>query len=241
MESNVGQLPLADRLWDWLDTYKQQLALVSGVLVVAGLVIWFVLWQHEQKRIDAGVALSKVTAGQLEGAGARSEAPDAYLQVAKNYPNSVTGARALLLAGGSFYTEGKYSDAQSTFERFVREYQGSPFMGEALLGIASCLDAQGKTEQAATAYKDLVTRHPNESFVPQAKFALARVYEAQNKVELARDLYQDIERSAPFTSLGNEAGVRLEELIAKNPKLAPAPLPPSSVSVTNLTPLLEKK
>src|SRR5262249_18885356 len=112
---------------------------------------------------------------------------------------------------------------------------------EALLGIASCLDAQGKSDQALTAYKDLVTRHPNETFVPQAKFALARLYEAQGKVEMSRDLYQDIERAAPFTSLGNEAGVRLEELIAQNPKLAPAPAPPTESTITNLAPLLEKK
>jgi tetratricopeptide (TPR) repeat protein len=241
MEPNVVQLPLADRLWDWFETYKRQLGIVGGILAVAGLVIWFILWQREQKQIDAGTALSQVAASQLEGAGARAEGADAYLKVAKEYPSSVTGARALLLAGGSLFAESKYSDAQPLFERFVREYQGSPFMGEALLGIASCLDAQGKTEQAASAYKDLVTRHPNESFVPQAKFALARLYEAQAKPELARDLYQDIERSAPFTSLGNEAGVRLEELIAKYPNLAPAPLPPPASSVTNLAPLLEKK
>lgn len=241
MESNVVQLPLAERLWDWFETYKSQVSLVAGILVVAGLVTWYILWQHEQKQIDAGIALSQVAASQLDAPGARPEAADAYLKVAKQYPSSVAGARALLLAGGSLFTEGKYPEAQSLFERFVREYQGSPFMGQALLGIASGLDAQGKTEQAISAYKDLVTRHPNESFVPQAKFALARLYEAQNKPELARDLYEDIERSAPFTSLGNEAGVRLEELIAKNPKLAPAPLPPPALSVTNLAPLLEKK
>jgi predicted negative regulator of RcsB-dependent stress response len=241
MESNVAQLPLADRLWDWFDAYRKHLALAAGILAVAGVVVWFILWQQEQKQIDAGTALSQVAAGQLDGTSSRAQASDEYLKVAKSFPNSITGARALLLASGSLFTEGKYQEAQSQFERFVREYQGSPFMGEALLGIASCLDAQGKTEQAANAYKDLVTRHPNESFVPQVKFALGRIYESQNKPELARDLYQDIERSAPFTSLGNEAGVRLEELIAKHPALAPAPPPPPASSVTNLAPLLEKK
>jgi tetratricopeptide (TPR) repeat protein len=241
MESNVVQLPLADRLWDFFETYRKQLALVAGIVTVAGIAIWFILWQHDQKQINAGIALSQVAVGQLDGSGARGVTAEAYLKVAKDYPNSMTGARALLLAGGSYFTENKYSDSQAQFERFVREYQGSPFMGEALLGVATCLDAQGKAEQALNAYKDLVTRHPNESFAPQVKFALARLYEGQNKPELARDYYQDIERSAPFTSLGNEAGVRLEELIAKYPTLAPAPPPPPASSMTNLAPLLEKK
>jgi len=240
MEPNVAQLPLADRLWDWFETYKKQTALIAVIVVAAGLVIWFIIWQKEAKQVDAGVAVSQVAAGEIATGGARADAPEAYLKVANQYPHSMSGARALLLGAGGFFTEGKYTESQAQFERFVREYQGSPFMGEALFGIASCLDAQGKTDQAATAYKDLITRHPNESFVPQAKFALARIYEAQDKPEQARDYYQDVERSAAFTSIGNEAGVRLEELIAKNPKLAPPPPPPSASNITNLAPLLQK-
>jgi hypothetical protein len=43
MESNVVQLPLSDRLWDWFETYKRQTGLVAGILVVAGLIIWFIV------------------------------------------------------------------------------------------------------------------------------------------------------------------------------------------------------
>lgn len=241
IESNVAQLPLADRLWDWFETYKRQVAVGAVIAVLAGLVLGFILWKNEARQVDAGMALSQVAASEIQFGATRSESPDAYLKVARDYPGSITGARALLLAAGSLFTEGKYSESQAQFERLLREYQGSPFMGEALFGVASCLDAQGKTDQAASAYKDLITRHPNENFVPEAKFALARIYESQSKPELARDLYQDVERSAPFTTLGNEAGVRLEELIAKNPKLEPAPPPPSTSNLTNLAPLLEKK
>ncbi|HZR19906.1 MAG TPA: tetratricopeptide repeat protein [Verrucomicrobiae bacterium] len=239
MDSEVAQLPLAERAWLWFDTYKRQVALVAVILVVAGLVTWFILWQHEQKQVEAGIALTQVATGQLEGSSA--QVADAYLKVAKNYPNSMSGARALLLAAGALFAENKFPEAQSQFERFIREYQGSPFMGEALLGVAACLDAEGKTDQAAAAYQDLVTHHSTESFIPQVKFSLARLYEAQHKPELARDYYQDVERASPFTALGNEAGVRLEELIQKNPKLAPAPPAPSPATVTNLAPLLQKK
>jgi tetratricopeptide (TPR) repeat protein len=241
MDSEVVQLPIAERLWLWFDAYKNQLAVALGVVVVAALVIWFVLWQRDQKQVEAGAALSQVTTSQLEGTSPKSEAAQAYLKIANTYPHSIAGSRAVLQAAGALFTEGKYSEAQAQFERFIREYQGGPFMGEALLGVAACLDADGKTEQALNAYKDLVSRHSTESVIPQAKFSLARLYEAQNKPELARDLYQEVERAAPFTSLGNEAGVRMEELIAKNPKLAPAPAAPTPSSVTNLAPLLQKK
>jgi predicted negative regulator of RcsB-dependent stress response len=240
MDSEVAQLPLAERAWLWFDTYKRQVALVTVILVIAGLVTWFILWQHEQKQVEAGIALTQVTTSQLEGRAPGAQA-DAYLKVAKSYPNSTSGARALLLAAGALFSENKFPEAQAQFERFIREYQGSPFMGEALLGVAACLDAEGKTDQAVAAYNDLVTRHSTESFIPQVKFSLAVLYEAQNKPELARDYYQDVERAMPFTALGNEAGARMEELIQKNPKLAPAPPAPSPGMVTNLAPLLQKR
>lgn len=243
MDSNVAQLPLSDRLWDWFEAYRRQIILAVAFLFIAGIIVWFVIWQRETKQSDAGAALTAVEASSITGGPAHPDA-EAYLKVAGNYPGSMAGGRALLLAAGVLFDQSKYTEAQALFDRFVREYQGNPLMGQALFGIAACLDAEGKTDPAATAYKDLITRHPNESFVPQAKFALASIYEKQNKAELARDLYQDVERTAPFTSLGNEAGVRLEELIAKNPNLQPAPpapTPSTTTVFTNLAPLLQKK
>src|SRR5262249_34108848 len=134
MESEVAQLPLADRLWDWFETYKRHVGIAVAIILAVALVIWFVLWRQEQKQVEAGSALSQVVAAQLEGPGVHPGAADAFLKVAKDYPNSVTGARALLLAGASYFAEQKYSDAQAQFERFIREYQGSPFMGEAQFG-----------------------------------------------------------------------------------------------------------
>jgi TolA-binding protein len=237
MESNVAQLPLSHKLWAWFETNKKPAVLVVTVAVAAGLIAWFVSWRQEEKQVAAGNALSDVAARHIGGGASPTESADAFLNVAAAYPNSSAGARALLLAAGSLFTEGKFAEAQAQFEKFTRTYQGSPLMGEALLGVATSLDAQGKGEPAAAAYKDLIDHHPNELVVPQAKFSLARLYETQNKPELARDLYQDVERALPFTSLGNEAGMRLEELTAKFPKLAPAPATPA----TNALPPLDKK
>ncbi len=155
--------------------------------------------------------------------------------LAARYQNSGAGARALLLAAGSLFADGKYPEAQAQFEKFTRQYHDSPFLGEALLGVAACLDAQGKTDAALTAYKDLVNRHSGENVVPQAKFALGRIYVAQNKPELARDEFAEVERQDRFGSLGNEAGMQIEELIAKYPKLAPATPAPFAPTVQMLT------
>jgi TolA-binding protein len=224
MESNVAQLPIADRLWAWFETNRKPALWGATIAVAVGLVAWFVIWHHDEQEASASNALSNLAAEQLV-AGVRPDAANGYLKIAATYPNSGAAARAALMAAGAFFTEGKYPEAQAQFERFLREHHDSPFVGQALLGIAACLDAQGKTPEATTAYKDLIDRHPNESFIAQAKFALARLYEAQNKTEQAMTLYEETVRSDPYGYLGNEAGMRLEELKTKYPRLGPSSPP----------------
>jgi len=231
MQSNVAELPLSHKVWGWFETNKKQAIYGAVAVIIVGLIVWFVLWQRDEKQIAAGDALSNVAAGQFDGAIPRSGAADAYLKVAAQYPNSQAGARALLMAAGNFFVDAKYSEAQAQFERFTREYPGSPLMGQALLGVASCLEAEGKTDQAITAYKELITRHPTETIIPQAKFALARLYEVQNKPEQARNLYEEVERAASFTSFGNEAGIRVEELDTKFPNLVPQTSAPTNAPI----------
>jgi TolA-binding protein len=201
-------------------------------------VVWFVLWQGYQRQVAAGEALSALAVEQMLSPTPRPNAVEAYLKVAAKYPKSPAGARALLMAGANLFTEGKYSEAQAQFEKFTREHHDSPFMGEALLGVAASLEAQGKTEAAVAGYKEIISRHPGDSVVPDAKFALARLYEIQNKPELARDLYLEVERESRFSSKGIEAGMRVEDLMAKYPKLAPVPAPApfttSPILLTNL-------
>jgi predicted negative regulator of RcsB-dependent stress response len=237
METNVAQLPLTDRLWGWLEANKTQAAIFAAVLLVVGLVVWIVVWQGHQREQAAGEALSSLAVEQMLSPG-RPNSADGYLKLASQYPKSEAGARALLLAAGSLFTDGKYSDAQAQFEKFTREHRESSLMGEALLGIAASLEAQGKTDAAVAAYKELISRHAGDSVVPDAKFALARLYEVQNKPELARDLYLEVERDGRFSSKAIEAGMRVEDLMAKYPKLAPLTASPVSalpVPMTNFT------
>lgn len=223
MESNVAQLPLSHRAWAWFEKNHKQALVGAVAVVIIGVVVAFFIWRQGQRQKEAGAALSDVslTASASTPAGA-TIAPEAYLKVAAQYPNSKAGAQAVLLAGGSLFAEGKYPEAQAQFERFTREYHNSSLLGEALLGIASCLEAQGKLDQAVTAYKELIARHPGESIVPQAQFSLAGLYERQKRPELARDMYEQVDRESRYSILGSEAGLRLQELSEKNPNLPPS-------------------
>ena len=234
MESEAAQLPLWQQAWAWFEANKKQALLGAGALVLVGVIVAFYLYRRNEADIAASEALSNVALAPMTGAS-RGAMADAYLKVAATYPDSRAGARALLLAAGTLFVEGKYPEAKTQFDRFTRDYSTSPFLGEALLGIAACLDAQGKTPEATAAYRDLIDHHPADQVLPQARFALGRLYEAQNKPEQARNMFEEVERSNPYGSLGSEAGMRLEELRLKYPSLA-APIVPAGTNVLRIPP-----
>ncbi len=233
MESKVAELPLSHRAWAWFEKNQKPALLGATAAVVLGVLIWGFIWWAGEKQVKASNALSDVATAQMGSSTAQpaETAPQAYLRVVAQYPHSKAGARALLLAAGALFTEGKYAEAQTQFERFTKDYHDSPLLGEALVGVASCLEAQGKVEQAATAYRDLISRHPTDSVVPQAKFSLGGIYEKQKRPELAREMYKQVEQESRMSILGSEAGLRLEEMAQNNPNLpaalgnTPTPLP----------------
>ena len=241
MQSNVARLSPIDRAWASFETNKKPVLMIAGAIVVVGMVAWFFIWQKSEKEVKASEALSAVSVPQLGQAGARPDTAGAYLKVATEYPDSSAAARALLLGAGSLFVEGKFADAKTQFERFTREHRDSPLFPQAALGLAASHDALGNTNEAVTAYKNLIDRHSSENVVPQAKFALARLYEAQNKPEQAKALFEDVARGDAYSSIGSEAGMRLEELKIKYPQLAapppgPAPIVPpvAPTIVTNI-------
>jgi predicted negative regulator of RcsB-dependent stress response len=227
MQTEAVDLPVSHKMWAWFETNKKQAGWAALAIIVVSCIVVYVVYQRDQKQVDAGEALSSVTIPQVTGLRQGDVTP-AYMKVASEYPKSPAGLQALLLAAADLFEKGKYAEAQQQFERIVREHRESPLLSEAMLGVAASLDAQGKTAEATTAYKNLVDRQPNAVVAPQARFALARLYEASGKFTEARGLFEEVERSNPYGSLGSEAGIRLEELKSKHPEAFPAPAPLST-------------
>jgi tetratricopeptide (TPR) repeat protein len=227
MESDVAQSVSLLKLWGWFEQNKKQITWGVAIVAVVGLTIWFVVLRQAEKEVNAGEAVSAVAvAHTLAGPGEPTDVAAAYLKVAGEYPNSVAGARALLLGAGNLFIEGKYDEAKARFQNLSLEHRDNPFVAQAQFGLAACYDAQGDSANAITAYKRLIDQHSSEALIPEAKFALANLYARQNTeaaAAQARTYYLDVERSLSFSSLGAEAGMRVEELQAKYPSLAPKP------------------
>lgn len=205
MQPDQMQTAILFRFWPWFEANIQKIIAGAAITAIVFFVIGFYTWEQNQKQIAAGKALTKamILPGDLT---------DAYLNVAADYPGTGAGARALLQAAATLFAQNKYTDAQTQFQHFLDVYPDNSFAAQASLGVAACLEAQGKTDAAVSAYKNVINQTSDENVLTQSKFSLARIYDSQGKADDARELYEDVMQANPYSSLGEEASVRVEEL-----------------------------
>jgi predicted negative regulator of RcsB-dependent stress response len=230
MESDVTQHAFFYKAWGWAEDNKKQLVVGAVVVAAIGLIGGFIVWQRGEKENDANAQLSQT----LTRVTPTPMSAEELLKVAADNPDTSAGQRAMLLAAGHLFGEGKFVEAYAQFDKYLQQYPETAFTGQALLGMAACLDGQGKTNEAVTAYKNIAEHRPTENVAPQARFALARLYEAQGNLRDALELYGSLGQTRRNTSLGDEAAVRAHEMMIKHPELAPKPdaLPMSSIPTT---------
>ena len=207
----------------WAHANRKRLITGAVVVAVVALGVWLYFLNIEQHEQAANNALASIrptaaTTGEPE------IAPEAYLKVAQDYPNTQAGARALLLAAGANFTAGKFKDAQNEFEQFLQNNSSSSLVDKAQLGVAASLEAQGQIAQAATRYDDFIKHNSGNPNLAQAKSALARLYLAQNKPDAALKLYEELAQGHGLDSWSQEAPIQAEEILASHPELRPKPI-----------------
>jgi predicted negative regulator of RcsB-dependent stress response len=208
------------KLWPWIEANKNRL-IGGAVIIAAAIFIYsFFSYQHEQKEIAAGQALTQLS---ITAGGATAEA---CLKIANEFPGTIAGQRAMLQGGAALYEAGKFPDAQAQFQKFLDAHPGSELTGQAALGVAASMDAMGKPDAAK--YQAVVNNSTDPALVSAAKFALGRISEAQGKLTEALAYYEDAARANAGSSLGYEAGLRIIELRKKVPGTTPAPAPASA-------------
>jgi tetratricopeptide (TPR) repeat protein len=230
MSTDIALTASFYRLLNWFEVNRQRALAIVGGLVLLILVVSYYLWSQDQKKDEASEALSAVT----------SPDPAGFLKVAGQYPGSAIAPRAVLMAASDYFTTGQYDNAQTQFQRLLQDYPDSPFRAQAYMGLAACADAQGKTADAIQDYKDLMQRYPSDDLIPQVRSALARLYEESGHPEQAIPIYQEQARSQSYNTMGLEANIRLQALLAHHPELASksaaTPAPPANPNPVPTTP-----
>jgi TolA-binding protein len=200
---------------------KKRLAVGAVALIVVAFGFYVYNYMGEQKELNASAALIELRPPPITASNT-NEIPvpaSAYLKVAEQHAGTAAAERAILLAAGALFTEGKYSDAQAQFERLRKEHPGSKWAPDAAFGVAASLESQGKRDEALTAYKNVVNGYGSSSVAGEAHMALGRIYEAKNQPAEARNEYDSVARSGMSSMRAQEAFMARNQLLKKHPEL----------------------
>jgi predicted negative regulator of RcsB-dependent stress response len=219
------------RVIAWVHGRRKPLLIGVGVVAAAGLIAGIMSWSKSQKAADADAKLFELPLGSAPGATVLAPSPSAYLDIAKNFPNTSAAEYASLLGAERFFVDSNYTEAERAFSQFVADYPDSPLIAQAKMGVAACLEAQGKNSDALQKYQAIVSTYASELNVSEpAKLTMARLYEQENRPDQALSYYSELARSQnPYDPWAGEARERGALLLAKHPELrteqtqAPAP------------------
>jgi predicted negative regulator of RcsB-dependent stress response len=216
----------------WLEVNKKRLAV--GGLVVALLVSGLALyrWRSAQQEMAANSALVQLLM-RASNRGTDQTGPTAgqLLELSDRHRGTDAGRRAVFLAAGALFREGKYAESQASFDAFRSAHPGDPLAAGAELGVAACLEATGKIDEAIGVYREVVAAHPDAAAAAQAKLALASLLESKNEPQQALQFYEQLRT----TGWMNEADIRRQALLARHPELAPTNSSAAELAVPGLT------
>jgi tetratricopeptide (TPR) repeat protein len=242
METDASILTKIFDFISWLKANLRQVIIGTLIAVVVIITVSMILYNRGQREIRASLALSNIHPPTDLTKERPPGLPEAYLQVAKDYPGTKAAMRAMLDAGQEYFVQGKYKEAEQQFDTLLRNFPESPFRSEVIHAQGRTFEAQGKTNEAIAKYED-VRKNPAAAGADQAKLDVARLYEGQGKNIEALKLYDELLKFyqfMPYSGIGAEAGMRLVDLTNRIPDLAtnlapPVPPTPAPTTVTSIT------
>ena len=210
----------------WVEVNKRRLIQLGVGVLVLWLVIYTYTYFQRQQEVAAEEALSALFKAPL--GNANKSLPDAagLLAVADKHAGAPAGQRALLLAAGALFQQGKFAEAKAAFQKFSSQYPDSKLIPTAAYGVAACEDSAGNLEAALAAYQSVEQRFSKDPVTVQAKLARAVIFEARNKPEDAYKIYDEMAKPDSRSLWSSEAFSRKDLLLAKFPHLGIPPAPP---------------
>lgn len=218
------------KLWPWLEANKTKIIAVTGVIVVAVGIYYFVASQREENEIAAGSALTQLL---MTPPSPNVSPADALAKLAERYPGTAAAQRAQLASAASLFGAAKYPEAAAAFQKFADANSGSQLVATALLGLGASQEAQNKLDLAAPAYQRVASTYSSTPSALPALCGLGRIAEAQGKLKEALDRYESAARAGQAGgSMAQEAAIRASELRVKVAAMTPKATAPAAAPMT---------
>ncbi|MSU33515.1 MAG: tetratricopeptide repeat protein [Pedosphaera sp.] len=225
-------------LLTWLEENRQLIA--SLFIAFSLLVVIAMVWRWRSKMVEqvaneallAAYTPSTPPATPTPSAEELKVSSDTLLKIASDHSGTSAGERALLLAAGQLFAEGKYGPAREKFDSFLQKFPESPFAATAQMGLAATSDAMGKAAEALTGYNSLLQRFPSQSVANHARLAKAGLLESMNQPAETLAVFDEMTKAGQFSPVSQQAAMRRELLLQKHPELNKTQSVTNSVNVS---------
>jgi predicted negative regulator of RcsB-dependent stress response len=190
----------------WLELNRKLViaSLVVVLVVIVGAYIYH--WNRRQAEVRANDALLALKPRTAADTGEKAAAAADFLSVAEQHTVGSTPERALILAAGELYRDGRYAEAQAAFQKARDHHPRGPLAASAALGIAASLDAQDQVDAALAAYQAVTRDYADSPASARAKFALK--------------IYDELATAQKMGRASMEASVKRTALLKQHPELA---------------------
>lgn len=195
---------------DWFQRNSRYVSIGAGLVVVAGLGLWFYGRSAQIKRLNAERGLNQ--AKQSLAAGNAALATTDLQRVATRYEGTASGAQAAMLLAQLNYQQGKFAEGIQALQPYDSEGSAGENLPAVLALMADGLASQGKHDEAVATYRRAAEETelpgPKAMYMAQA----ARTLMAAGKNDQAKAIWEDLAKDPKAAAVHNEATIRLGEL-----------------------------
>jgi len=220
-----------------MDKNHSQSVLLPAVSTGAELLDGDFFWEAHWKKVAAGlvaVVIAILAAGAwayhraslaAESAALYASAsdPQAWREVASDFPGSMSAGNAQLRIASALRSEGKLDEALAELQQFTTAQPEHPLAGVAWLASGEIRQLQKNTPAALEAYRMASGRYQQSYAAPFALLAESRLLAAEGKAGESRAVLESIGTSYPDGPVAMVAAAELAATSRRDGEIRQAP------------------
>ena len=179
----------AFRVSEFVQQQKKYFVIGAGVIIVAGLIIFFINYAVARKGQEATDLFGKAQLASAMGQPALAKGD--YKSIIDQYESTSSAGRACYFYARTFYDESNCDSALLYFEKYIDEFgKDKLLLRGAYLGAATCLEDRGDNAGAGEYYFKAAVLANDETFTPDYYMASGRAYTDAGDYTEAEKAYQ---------------------------------------------------
>lgn len=203
---------IPEQLADWFQVNTRYVAIGAGVVVAAGLGLWF--YTENAQRTARVAEQQLMNARRSMATGNIPLAQTDLKRIVDNHANTRAGVEAALLLSETYFQDRKFAEGIDVLDDFTASGKAEYVRSKIYSLIGDGQMELGQTAEAAGSYRKAAEAARFEGDKAQQRAKQARALTAAGDTAAARSLWADLVKD-PSPGVAAEARVRVGELAAK--------------------------